>query len=204
MLHKGHIVLRSDPAWGGDDEALAAESDTFHYTNAAPQLGFFNQGSRDDHPGEKGKLRWRTVETYVLRNAVTERQRICVFAGPVFADDDPDYRFDARLPLQFWKIAVWASDHRLHSVAVIADQGEVLARLTLGVPEALGHLHGAEAFDDPEELARVSQFLTTVAEIERLTGLDFGEEVRNGDIRAGKAARAPIDDFGGTTPNPPS
>jgi endonuclease G, mitochondrial len=195
MLQKGHIVLRSDPAWGTDDEALAAESDTFHYTNAAPQLGFFNQGSRDDHPGEKGKLRWRTVETYVLRNAVTERQRICVFAGPVFKEDDPPYRFDSKIPLRFWKIAVWVNEKRLHSVAVIADQGDVLRRLTQGVPEALGPLHGAEAFDDPEELARLSQFLTTVSEIERLTGLDFGEEVRNADIRVGEAARAPLDDF---------
>jgi endonuclease G len=57
MLQKGHIVLRGDPAWGTDDEALGAENDTFHYTNTAPQLGFFNQGSRDDHPGEKGKVR---------------------------------------------------------------------------------------------------------------------------------------------------
>ena len=198
MLQKGHIVLRGDPAWGSDDEALAAESDTFHYTNAAPQLGFFNQGSRDDHPGEKGKLRWRTVETYVLRNAVTESQRICVFAGPVFQDNDPGYRFDSKLPLRFWKIAVWARGGRLHSVAVIADQGEVLRRLTRGVPEALGALHGAEAFDDPEELARVSQFLTTVSEVERLTGLDFGDHVRSADIRGGEAARAPIDDFPAT------
>jgi len=194
MLQKGHIVLRGDPAWGTDDEALGAESDTFHYTNAAPQLGFFNQGSRDDHPGEKGKLRWRAVETFILRNAVVERQRICVFAGPVFGAKDPEYRFGSKLPLRFWKIAVWASDHKLHSVAVIADQGEVLKKLTKGVPEALGPLHGAEAFDDPAELARVSQFLTTVAEIEELTGLDFGEEVRGADIRAGHEALAPIDD----------
>jgi endonuclease G len=192
MLQKGHVVLRGDPAWGTDDEALAAESDTFHYTNAAPQLGFFNQGSRDDHPGEKGKLRWRTVETYVLRNAVTTRQRICVFAGPVFRDDDPGYRFGSQLPMRFWKIAVWAEDGGLHSVAVIADQSEVLDRLTQGVPEALP-MHGSEAFNDADELARVSQFLTTVGEIEQLTGLDFGEKVRDGDIRAGESARAPVD-----------
>jgi endonuclease G, mitochondrial len=195
MLQKGHIVLRGDPAWGRADEALAAESDTFHYTNAAPQLGFFNQGSRDDHPGEKGKLRWRTVETYVLRNAVTERDRICVFAGPVFDDDDPDYRFGSKLPLRFWKLAVWASEGRLRSVAVLADQGEVLNRLTQGVPEAIEALHGAEAFDDPDELARVSQFLTTVAELERLTGLDFGDDVRNADIRVGESENAALDEI---------
>jgi endonuclease G len=193
-LQKGHIVLRGDPAWGSDSEAVTAENDTFYYTNAAPQLGFFNQGSRDDHPGEKGRLRWRTVETYVLRNAVAERQRICVFAGPVFRDDDPGYRFDSQLPLRFWKIAVWAENSRLRSVAVIADQGEVLTRLTEGVPEALGPLSVAEAFDDPVELARVSQFLTTIEEIERLTGLDFGNAVRSADVRTGQE-RASVTEF---------
>ena len=161
----------------------------------APQLGFFNQGSRDDHPGEKGKLRWRTVETYVLRNAVTERQRLCVFAGPVFKDDDPDYRFGSKIPMRFWKIAVWAADGELSSVAVIADQKEVLDNLTQGVPEALGRRHGSEAFDDPDELARASQFLTTVANIEQLTGLDFGADVRSADIRGGGESASAIEDI---------
>eukprot|EP01035_Chromulina_nebulosa_P054891 gene54891-75201_t len=91
IFQKGHIVLRGDPAWGTAEEAVAAERDTFFYTNAAPQVGFFNQGSALDHPGSKGKLRWRAVETYVLRNAVTMKRRISVFAGPVFAADDPRY-----------------------------------------------------------------------------------------------------------------
>src|SRR5688572_19423464 len=195
MLQKGHIVLRGDPCWGTKNEALAAESDTFYYTNAAPQLGFFNQGSRDDHPGEKGKLRWRSVETYILRNAVIEKQRICVFAGPVFRDDDPDYRFGSKLPLRFWKVAVWAADDELRAVAVIADQGKVLDELTQGVPEALGRMHGSEAFDDPEELARMAEFLTTVADIEQLTGLDFGDDVRNADIRSGQESAGAIEDI---------
>ena len=195
MLQKGHIVLRGDPCWCTKNEALAAESDTFYYTNAAPQLGFFNQGSRDDHPGEKGKLRWRSVETYILRNAVIEKQRICVFAGPVFRDDDPDYRFGSKLPLRFWKVAVWAADDELRSVAVIADQGKVLDELTQGVPEALGRMHGSEAFDDPGELARMAEFLTTVADIEQLTGLDFGDDVRNADIRSGQESAGAIEDI---------
>jgi 3-methyladenine DNA glycosylase Mpg len=44
-------------------------------------------------------LRWRAVETYVLRNAVTMQERVNVFAGPVFRDKasggvkaDPLYR----------------------------------------------------------------------------------------------------------------
>lgn len=184
MFQKGHIILRGDPAWGSEAEARAAERDTFFYTNAAPQVGFFNQGSALDRPGAKGKLRWRAVETYVLRNAVTMRQRISVFAGPIFDDEaDPVYRFGARLPMRFWKIAVWNDGTALRSIALIADQRPVLEVM----PEAMG----AEAFQDEEELARVSEFLSTVREVEALTHLDFSAAVRDGDVRAGAAEPAP-------------
>lgn len=182
MFQKGHIVLRGDPAWGSAEEAQLAERDTFFYTNAAPQIGFFNQGSALDRPGSKGKLRWRAVETYVLRNARTMRQRVSVFAGPVFADDDPLYRGTIRVPMRFWKIAVWNDGEALRSIALLADQKAVL----MTMPEAIG----SEAFGNNEELARVSEFLSTVEEIEDLTKLDFGKAVREGDIRAGTDSTA--------------
>jgi endonuclease G len=185
MFQKGHIILRGDPAWGTAAEALAAERDTFFYTNAAPQVGFFNQGSELDRPGSKGKLRWRAVETYVLRNAVTMRSRISVLAGPIFADDDPEYRFGSKVPMRFWKIAVWNDGSMLRSIALIADQRPVLQVM----PEHLAA--GEEAFDDEEELARVSEFLATVDEVEAATGLDFGEAVRSGDLRAGGSKHIP-------------
>lgn len=179
IFQKGHITLRGDPAWGTDAEAVAAERDTFFYTNAAPQLGFFNQGSALNRPGSKGKLRWRAVETYVLRNAVTMRQRVTVFAGPVFADSDPPYRFESKVPLKFWKIAAWNDGNDLRAIALLADQGPLIEVM----PEGM-----AEAFGDAEELARVSEFLTTVAHVESLTGLDFGDTLRAADVRAGQEA----------------
>ncbi|MER9545397.1 DNA/RNA non-specific endonuclease [Mesorhizobium sp. M0437] len=191
MFQKGHITLRGDPAWGVDQEAVAAERDTFVYTNAAPQVGFFNQGSSLNHPGSKGKLRWRAVETYVLRNAYTTRGRVTVFAGPVFGEDDPPYRFDSHVPLKFWKIALWSDQAGLRAIALLADQKPVLEVM----PEAFGER--AEAFDDPLEIARVSEFLSTVAEIEELTGLNFGQQVRDADIRAGSES-APAQSFNPT------
>jgi endonuclease G len=188
MFQKGHITLRGDPAWGPVEMAKAAERDTFYYTNAAPQLGFFNQGSDLDRPGSKGKLRWRAVETYVLRNAVTMRSRISVFAGPVFDDDnDPEYRFKSQVPMRFWKVAVWAEDDELRSIALIADQSKLIEAM----PEAIGR----EAFTDEDELARVSEFLTTIEEIETLTGLDFGRAVRNADVRKGATRSRPAGEF---------
>ncbi|MCA3555163.1 DNA/RNA non-specific endonuclease [Aestuariivirga sp.] len=179
MFQKGHIIMRSDPAWGTREMALAAEQDSFFYTNAAPQLGYFNQGSRDTHPGEKGKLRWRAVETYVLRNAVEEKERVCVFAGPVFTDDDPVYRGHP-VPMAFWKIVVWSDGGTPRSIALIASQREVLDQLTEGVPESFENT--PEAYDDLPELARVKEFRTTVLGIEELTHLTFPDLVREADI----------------------
>ena len=207
MFQKGHITLRSDPAWGDDEMTLAAEKDTYFYTNIAPQFGFFNQGSRDDRPAEKGKLRWRAVETYVLRNAVTMQERVNVFAGPVFRDKasggvkaDPLYR-GVQIPMQFWKIVVWDDDGTLRSLALLAEQRTVLEQLTNGMPEALGGLpesldaviqrfdSGPERFNDPAELRRVQSFLSSVEEIGKLTGLVFDEAVKNGDMAKGRDLR---------------
>lgn len=189
IFQKCHIVLRGDPAWGPTDEvAVKAERDTFFYTNAAPQVGFFNQGSELNRPGSKGKLRWRAVESYVLRNAVTMRKRVTVFAGPVFDDDkDPEYRFESRLPMRFWKIAVWSDDRALRAIALLADQRPVLKIM----PEAFG----PEAFADSEELARVTEFLSTVKELELLTRLDFGAAIRKADIRSGRSSPVPALDL---------
>jgi endonuclease G, mitochondrial len=187
MFQKGHIIMRGDPGWGTPDQALLAEEDTFYYTNAAPQLGFFNQGSPERSPGAKGKLRWRAVETYVLRNAVTMRKRVCVFAGPVFDDADVDYRFQSKVPMRFWKLVVWKGSGGLQSIALLADQRPVLERLTQGVPES------AEAFNDDDELTRVSEFLSSVEEIEALTHLRFSDAVRDADVRRGAGPESALE-----------
>jgi endonuclease G len=37
MFQRGHLVRRIDPAWGSDKQALAADADTFHWTNCSPR-----------------------------------------------------------------------------------------------------------------------------------------------------------------------
>jgi len=188
MFQKGHLVRRLDPAWGDKDRALEAELDTFHWTNAAPQVGFFNQGKADeDQPGTgRGKL-WRAAENYVLRNAVSENQKVISFTGPIFRDEDREYRH-IRVPGQFFKVTVWVEGGELRSLALLVDQQQVVD----GWPEALGtrefseSASEAEAFQDPHEMDAVKDFLSTVQEIEDLTELDFGEAVRAADIRKGQ------------------
>lgn len=187
MFQRGHLVRRLDPCWGTDNQALTAEADTFFFTNCTPQVGFFNMGQGDRNiPGTGGGKLWRAVENIVLRNARNERMRVCSFTGPVFGTRDRNFR-GLQVPGQFFKIAVWAEGDRLRALGMIADQRAVISvwpeALFSGADDALS---GDEAFQDPDELARVDDFLTTIARIETLTGLDFGADVRNADIRAGE------------------
>jgi endonuclease G, mitochondrial len=75
-LDKGHLVRRLDPVWGR--EASAANSDTFHYTNAAPQMDIFNQG----------KQLWQGLENFLLDHAEQFDRKLTVFTGPVLEDSD--------------------------------------------------------------------------------------------------------------------
>lgn len=190
MFQKGHLVRRLDPAWGDDNRALAAELDTFFWTNAAPQVGFFNQGSADaGQPGTgKGNL-WRAAENYVLRNAVAEDQRVVSFTGPVFRDDDRPYRH-IRIPSKFFKVTVWAESGQLRALALIVDQSQVFDAWpeAFGTQEFLDTATEAEAFLDANELSRVEDFLSTIEEIEDMTELDFGTAIRAADVRKGQAS----------------
>jgi endonuclease G, mitochondrial len=154
---RGHLVRRQDPSWGSDARAIRANADTFHWTNCSPQQSTFNQQSRY----------WQGIENYILKNAKEEDKKVTVFCGPVFRNDDPEFR-DLKVPRQFWKVVVRVEGERLMATALMADQSELLPRR---MPER------SEGFDD---LGRVAQYQTSVRYIERLTGLDFGD-LRNRD-----------------------
>ena len=190
MFQKGHLVRRLDPAWGEESRALEAELDTFHWTNAAPQVGFFNQGKADnDQPGTGGGKLWRAAENYVLRNAVAEEKRVLSFTGSIFRNDDRPYRH-IRIPARFFKITAWSDQGTLRSLALIVDQAQVFDAWpeALGSPEFMRTATEEEAFLDAKELERVQDFLSTVEEIEDLTGIDFGDALRDSDVRAGEAS----------------
>jgi endonuclease G len=196
MFQRGHLVRRLDPAWGTKNQALLAEADTFHFTNCAPQVGFFNMGRANPSiTGTGGGRLWRAVENLVLRNARNMRSRVTCFTGPIFTSSDRVYR-TIKIPQRFFKIAVWADDDGLRSLAMIADQSKVLSVWPEALFEAGGEAIeglGSEAFQGADELERVDDFLTTVAEVESVTGLDFSEAVRAADIRAGSESLRPRD-----------
>jgi endonuclease G len=144
-LDRGHIVRRLDPAWGTADQALSANNDTFHFTNCSPQHANFNQNSET----------WQGIENFLLGKAMASSRRLTIFTGPVMADNDPLYR-GVRLPLHFWKIAVFINkDKAVTASAYLLDQTD-LVKAEIGL----------ERFDP-------SVFQVQVQEISERTGLDF-------------------------------
>ncbi len=157
-LDRGHLVRRRDPVWGFD--AARANSDTFFYTNAAPQVSDFNQSDR----------LWLGVEDYVLGNARATGRRLTVFTAPVFGDDDIPYR-GTRIPSRFVKVAVWVADDALACTAYLLDQGELLDALLL--PKAVA-----------PELGAFRTFQVSVSDVAELTGFDLEPLIRADRYRA--------------------
>jgi len=117
-LDRGHIARRADLAWGPVNEAKQANRDSFYFTNIAPQHRRFNQSGR-------GGL-WGKLENLVLEQAEAQDIRISVVGGPIFHNDDPEYR-NALLPREFWKlIAYRASDGKLTSASFVLSQNNLL------------------------------------------------------------------------------
>jgi endonuclease G len=149
-LDRGHLVRRRDPVWGALEAARRANSDTFFYTNAAPQAAGFNQSPE----------LWLGVEDHVLEHARRFDGRLSVLTGPVFAEGDPLYR-GALIPRRFFKVAAWHDGEALAAAAFLLDQSAMLAGL--GVPTAIPPLGGFRAFQVP------------VADVAGLTGLAMPE-----------------------------
>ena len=150
-LDRGHLVRRRDPVWGDSEtEAKFANDDTFHYTNCSPQHARFN---RNEHT-------WNGVENYILYNAENHGLKVCVFTGPVLADDDDVYR-GVMLPRQYWKVVTMLrrSDDRLSTTAYLLSQASLLA--------------GLEA-DEEFQYGAYRTYQVRVSRIAELTGLDFG------------------------------
>ena len=143
-LDRGHMVRRLDPVWGPRDEAMQAEEDTFHYSNAAPQHERLNQ--RD----------WVGLEEYLLDALGDENLKASVFTGPLFSECDREYR-GVQIPEAFWKVvALLAEDDNVRVTAYLLGQANFLPDIEF-------------AFGD------YKTYQTSVAKIEELTDLDFGD-----------------------------
>ncbi|MFI0773940.1 DNA/RNA non-specific endonuclease [Streptomyces sp. NPDC021212] len=155
-LDKGHLVRRLDPVWGL--QASTADQDTFHYTNAAPQMNVFNQG----------KQLWQGLENFLLEHAENFARKLTVFTGPVLEDSDPPYR-GIQVPLRFWKVAAFMQDGDLAASAYVLDQSPDLTKAAAA--EAMAE---AARVGDPPPLGAFRTFQVPVLDIARITGLNLG------------------------------
>ncbi|WP_425955697.1 DNA/RNA non-specific endonuclease [Xylanimonas sp. McL0601] len=184
-LDRGHLVRRRDPMWGTPEAAKDAGEATFVYSNAAPQVGRFNQS----------KELWNGLEDHVLTYAQAHERRVVVLTGPVLAADDPIYR-GIGIPRRFWKIAAWAVARwqmpsgggpvtqtvGLAAAAFVLDQTPLLDDAALAQATAR-----ALAVDDAPPLGPFRTFQVPVADVVALSGMDFGE-LAGADVRPGADA----------------
>jgi endonuclease G len=165
---RGHLVRRLDPVWGDTpEEAVRAESDTYHFTNCAPQHWRFNR-LRDF---------WQGIEVYILDNVALHDLRVSLFTGPVFDPGDPPLE-GTRVPRDYWKVvAMRKRDGTLAASAYLLSQAELLRA-------------------PPEEFVfgEYKTFQVGVSELEERTGLNFGD-LRDHDsfarLRAAEAGVPP-------------
>ncbi len=164
---RGHMTRREDPMWGDKETAERGNADSMHLTNAVPQMQPFNAGI------------WLGLEDFALQNARQDDMRISVFTGPVFRANDP-VRFGVKIPLKFWKVIAFIHD----------ETGELTAT---------GYVMSQKNFLQDEELVfgAHSTAQTTLANIQNMTGLSFGDLVsRDPLIEEGlEGAERPLIDF---------
>ncbi|MFJ9643748.1 DNA/RNA non-specific endonuclease [Streptomyces sp. NPDC004244] len=155
-LDRGHLVRRLDPVWGSTAEANRANTDTFHFTNAAPQQDTFNQG----------KQLWQGLENHLLDHAAQFDRKLTVMTGPVLHDSDPPYR-GIQVPLRFWKVAAFIQGGQLASTGYVLDQSPDLTR-------AFERAMAGAKPGDPPPLGPFRTFQVPVSDIVQLTGLNLG------------------------------
>ena len=151
---RGHLTRFKDLSWGAKKEdAVKATNDSFHFTNCTLQLDGFNEG----------KSRWQGLELFLLEShAKKDDRKMIVITGPVLLDSDPRYKnefmdYTTRIPVAFWKVCgLRRQDGSLAATGFKLGQEDITA---------------LPGFEEKFDVAAVQ---VTIAELETLTGLDFG------------------------------
>jgi endonuclease G len=161
-LDRGHIARRADLIWGELEEAKKANKDSFYFTNITPQMDNFNQG-------QQGGL-WGLLEDAVFEDADVENLRVCVFGGPVFREDDREFR-EVKIPREFWKVIVFVEDTKLKAKGFLLTQ----------------NLDELAIFEFDE----FKVYQVALSEIESRCGLTFAAALKAGDTFGERLIRKP-------------
>jgi endonuclease G len=151
-LDRGHIARRADLLWGNLQEANKANKDSFFFTNITPQMENFNQS-------QKGGL-WGKLEDAVFEDTDVDDLKVSIFGGPVFRDDDRQFR-QIKIPRAFWKVIVFVENQKLKAKGFLLTQD----------------LDELKVFDlDPFKIYQVA-----LGEIESRCGIIFPDELKAAD-----------------------
>lgn len=167
---RGHLARREDAEWGTSAaKARRAAELTCSYANAAPQVPGFNRAVFGYH----GK--WGQLEIELLEKGAEgepgKAGRICVFAGPLFDDDDPVFK-GVQIALSFFKVVVWYDgDGELRTTCYRLSQQQLVGDIEF---ERL-------RFDEVFKTHQVP-----IATIEKATGLDFHNDITDRDTSSGE------------------
>ncbi|RCW84063.1 DNA/RNA non-specific endonuclease [Paracoccus lutimaris] len=122
---RGHLSRRNDLARGPTrDAAIAANKDSYFWTNCAPQHYLLNQST--DFSGADLQL-WGDLENHISAQGAKLR-RLSVFNGPVFGTADKPLR-DALVPLAFYKIVAWSDADGPGAVGFVLEQADLIETL---------------------------------------------------------------------------
>jgi endonuclease G len=162
QFSRGHMTRKEDPIWGDLNLARVAAADTFHVTNAVPQMQMFNAPV------------WLALEDYALENARQDYMRITVITGPIFDETDP-VRDGVQIPLDFFKI-----------IAFIHDDTKVLT--ATGYTTSQSSFIKSEEF----VFGEFETYQVSLKSIETRTGLSFGNLPEVDPIKGEEAFGAPL------------
>lgn len=118
-LDRGHLARRVDLNWGDYAEAKKANSDSFVFTNIAPQMDSFNQSG-------KGGV-WGELENSLYDQTEMDRSRVSIIGGCIFHEDDREYR-GYKIPTEFYKTIMYEESGKLKTKSFILTQD--LSRLS--------------------------------------------------------------------------
>ncbi|QIG92534.1 DNA/RNA non-specific endonuclease [Bradyrhizobium sp. 6(2017)] len=166
---RGHLVRRLDATWGDTvKQAKQHGDDSFHFTNCSPQFFSFNQG----------KQLWAGLEDYTRDVLLNDEKKGIVMNGPVFdgpdadggdlpnpagkAHKDPSFG-GVQIPKYFWKILITKDDDNggLKAAAFLMSQRDLIMDI--------------DRIEEKLSEADVKVFQVSIADLTKLTKLDFGE-----------------------------
>ncbi len=161
---RGHLVRRRSLHWGDVGEAEQADSESFYWTNIAPQHTRLHSTA------------WGNIEDWMLNFTDAGNKKVSVLTGPVMTPNDPVHQNapgedSIRIPAGFWKILAVQNEGRNKAAAFLVWQRDFDR-------------------DNPVEFDPVLEQVR-ITTIEFLVGLSFGDLREADPLRFGSRSTPP-------------